>query len=394
MLGAMSQPAFFSLVLLLVVSAGWAVLLRWARCPGFSVVGGVAAGLLLGPTILGRVAPDLHDALFAGGLQEQRELRQIVSRQGADRLAAAAAGLAAEPPAEVAEELAAARDRIRDAQWVHQRSQRLLTAVLVAVALAGAATMAVPRGDRAPSIVGTLSIGGWSAALPGGLAWLAARGLWDAEPVDAALVAGAVAIGPWALAAIDRRGADEAEAGGAATMQAAGRCATVLGIGLAAAALYGRHGLAGLLWSMALVGAVVGWLFPAPAPGGRLVAGVRGILRNVIVPAIAAAVAIRVDLLKDLALWPVLVIMLLSGDGRWLGAFAGAQILGGRPVVRTMRLVMGSMAAGTTQLAVTAIAVCTWSIGPGLGLALLLGAVLIEVTTPVRQWVGKKIDRE
>ncbi len=385
----MSQPAFFSLVLLLVVSTGWAVLLRWARCPGFSVVAGVAAGLLLGPTILGRVAPDLHDAIFAGGLQEQRELRRIVSRQGADRLAAEAAGLAAEPTAEMREERAAARDRVRDAQWAHQRSQRLLVAVLVAVTLAGAAATAVPRGDQPPSIVGALSIGGWSAALPGGLAWLAARGLWDAEPVEAALVAAAVAIGPWVLTAVDRHAADEAETGGAATVQAAGRYATVIGIGLTAAALWSRHGLPGLLWSMALVGAVVGWLFPAPAARGRLVAGVGGILRIVVVPAVAAAVAIRIDLMKDLAVWPVLVITLLSGDGRWLGAFTGAQILGGRPVLRTIRLVMGSMAAGTTQLAVTAIAVCTWSIGPRLGLALLLGAVLIEVTTPVRRGVGR-----
>ncbi len=143
MLAAMSQPALFSLVLLLVVSTGWAVLLRWTRCPGFSVVGGVAAGLLLGPTILGRVAPDLHDAVFAGGLQEQRDLRQIASRQGADRLAAEAAGLADELLAELRVEqaagLSAARTRWRDAQWAHQRSQRLLVAVLVAVTLAGAA---------------------------------------------------------------------------------------------------------------------------------------------------------------------------------------------------------------------------------------------------------------
>ncbi len=176
MLGAMIQPVLFSLVLLLVVSSGWAVLLRWTRCPGFSVVGGVAAGLLLGPTILGRVAPDLHDAVFAGGVQEQLELRRIISRQGADRLAAEAAGVAAVPPAVLGVEQAAARDRWRDARWAHQRSQRFLVAALVAVMLAGAAALAVPRDDRGPSLVGALSIGGWSAALPGGLAWLAARG--------------------------------------------------------------------------------------------------------------------------------------------------------------------------------------------------------------------------
>ena len=390
MLGAMSPPGLFSLVLLLVVSGGWAVLLRWTRCPGFSVVGGVAAGLLLGPTILGRVAPDVHQAIFVGGVQEHRELRQIISRQGADRLAAEVAGLAAASPTELEAEQATARDRRRDARWSHQRPQRVLMAVLVAVMLAGAAP-AVPRGDRAPSTVGALSIGGWSAALPGGLAWLAARGLWEIEPVDAMLVAGAVAIGPWAMTAVDRDAADQAETGGAATLQAAGRYATVIGIGLTAAALWTRHGAMGLLWSMALAAAVAGWLLPAPAARGRAAAVVRGTLRTVVVPTVAAAVTIRLDLLKDLAIWPVVVIMLLSGDGRWLGAFTGAQILGGRPVLRTMRLVMGSMAAGTTQLAVTAIALCTWSIGPQLGLALLLGAVFIEVTAPARSGVARRL---
>ena len=238
-------------------------------------MGGVAAGLLLGPTILGRVAPDLHDAIFAGGLQEHRDLRLIASRQGADRLAAEAAGLAAGPPAEIREEQAAARDRLRAAQWAHQRSQRILVAVLVAVTLAGAAALAVPRGDKAPSFVGALSIGGWSAALPGGLAWLAARGLWDAGWAEAMLVAAAVAIGPWALTAVDRNAADEAETGGAATVQAAGRYATLIAIGLTAAALWNRHGPVGLLWSMVPAAAVVGWLFPAAAAPGRLVAGVR-----------------------------------------------------------------------------------------------------------------------
>ena len=83
--------------------------------------------------------------------------------------------------------------------------------------------------------------------------------------------------------------------------------------------------------------------------------------------------------------------LLLSGDGRWLGAVIGAVILGGRRGLRTMRLVLGSMAAGPTQLAVTAIAVHTRLIEPSLALALLLGAVLVETTATTRRGVARKI---
>ncbi len=136
---------------------------------------------------------------------------------------------------------------------------------------------------------------------------------------------------------------------------------------------------------------VVGWVLGAPTDRARLVGWVRGVLQVAVVPAVTAAVAVRLDLLDDFAFWPVLVIVLLSGDGRWLGAFAGTQMLGGRRGLRTMRLIMGSMAAGPTQLALTAVAVTTWSIKPGLALSLLLGAILIEVTAPLRRSMAARL---
>ena len=39
---------------LLVVATAAAAVFRWARCPGWPVVGGVLAGIILGPTIFGR----------------------------------------------------------------------------------------------------------------------------------------------------------------------------------------------------------------------------------------------------------------------------------------------------------------------------------------------------
>ncbi len=377
-----------AIAVLLVVSTGWAVLLRWTRCPGWSVAGGVAAGLLLGPTILGRVAPDLYGSVFDGGLEEHRQLRQIVSRHGAERVAAHAADATSETMDALQQQQTAAADAAnaawRDARWAHQQSQRIFTAVMVALTLAGAAAFAIPRRGPAPSKIATASVGAWSVALPGGIAWLALRGLWDVGVTESMLVVAAVAIGPWALTAADRDAADHAEAGGARLVQAAARIATVFAVGLAVAALLMDHGSTGLWWCAALAAAAAGWVVAWPT-------GVRAALQFAVVPAVAATVSVRIDVITDLTLWPVVVLVLLSSDGRWLGAFIGAHVLGGRRGLRTMRLVMGSTAAGPTQIAVTAVALSTWSIDTSLAFALLLGAVLIEVTGPGRRVVAERL---
>jgi len=380
-----------AIVLVVVVSAAWAVLLRWTRCPGWSVVAGVAAGLVLGPTILGRVAPDLYGGVFDGGLDQHRQLRQLISHHGAERVAARAAGATGETIASLrlrqAEAVDTATGVWRDARWAHQRPQRTFVTVLAALTLAGAAAFAIPRRGHAPSIVVATSIGTWSAALPGAVAWFMLRGPWEAGAAESMLVAAAVAIGPWAFTAADRNTADDAEAGGACLVQYAGRIATLIAAGLVVAALVRAHGWIGLLWAAPLAAAPLGWMVNRSA-----VEVTRRVLNLVIVPAITACVAIRIDVLGDLSPWPVVVLVLLSTDGRWIGAFTGAQVLGGRGGLRTMRLVMASTAAGPTQIVVAAIAVSTWSISTSLALALLLGAVLIEVTGPARRSVAQRLE--
>ena len=379
-----------AIVLLVVVSAAWAVLLRWTRCPGWSVVAGVAAGLVLGPTILGRVAPEMYSGIFDGGLEQSRQLRELISHHGAEQAVALEAGATVETIAALQHRQAAAVDTAtgvwRDARWAHQRPQRSFVAILAALTLAGAAAFAIPRCGHAPSIVAAASIGAWSAALPGGIAWFMLRGPWEAGAAESMLVVAAVAIGPWALTATDRDTANDAEAGGARLVQAAGRIATLIAAGLVIAAMAREHGWTGLLWAAPLAAVPLGWMTNWPA-----VEVTRRVLGLVIVPAMTACVAVRIDVLADGTLWPVVVLVLLSTDGRWLGAFTGAQVLGGRRGLRTMRLVMACTAAGPSQIVVAAIAVSTWSIDPSLALALLLGAVLIEVTGPARRAVAQRL---
>lgn len=398
---AMQQAAM--LALLVTSAAGAALLLRQARCPGWPVVGGVAAGLVLGPSILGRALPSFHERVFLGGAAERAVLREVDRRHAAELAAAATApGGAAEAAgrADAMRRRQATERSDAEAAWLaalheHAVPRRLACAALAATVLLGAAAAALPRAGARGSLVAPLSIGLWAAALPGGLAYFALR-LWgDVEPASAALAAAAAAFGPWALTAVDRDAAERAEVGGASMVQAAGRVASAAAIVTATAALASRGG-ASAWWALALLGAPLGWLIPPPHPGTARLA--TGALRVVLVPALGAAAALDVNLFATLdargpwaVLWPILLFLLLSGDARWLGAFTGAIVLGGRGGLRTMRLVMGAMAAGPTQLAATAVAAGAGGLGGDIVLALLLGAVLVEVTTPARRAMARRL---
>lgn len=379
-----------AILLLLATSLAGAALLRWARCPGWAVIGGVAAGLVLGPTIMGRVLPRQHAELLAGAAAERGALAEVTGRHGAERIAAGEAGFDDAQRATLArtqdEERAEAEARVREASWAHQRPMRWVAWALINLTMLGAGLAAPGATGRRPNVLGALSVGAWAVVLPGAVAWFCLRWLWDAGWVETALGTASVAVGPWALTAADRQAAEDAEQGGARLIREAGRIATVGGLGLMGVAICRANGAAGLYWWAPLAALIGGWLVPGGA-AGRVLA----VLEAAVVPAVAACVAVRVDLLADLDPWMAVLFLLLSGDGRWLGALTGAAILGGRRSLRTMRLVLGSMAAGPTQLAVTAAATWTWLIDGRLTVALMLGAVLIEILAPARRRMARRL---
>ena len=124
-------------------------------------------------------------------------------------------------------------------------------------------------------------------------------------------------------------------------------------------------------------------LFPGTVPGV--------VFEIVFVPLLAACVGMKIDIYAHFSIWPLVVFVLLSGDGRWLGALMGALLPGGRKGMRTMRLVMGSMACGPTQLAVAAVAAHTWAVPESVPYALLLGAVYIEMSAPLRRIMARRL---
>ena len=113
--------------------------------------------------------------------------------------------------------------------------------------------------------------------------------------------------------------------------------------------------------------------------------------QGLFVPSLAACAAMNIELFTHFAVLPLIVFVLLSGDARWLGAFIGAMLTGGRHSLRTMRLVLGAAACGPTQLAIVAIGAHTWALPGETVLALVAGAVMIEITAPVRRSMAHRL---
>ncbi|MHC5113264.1 MAG: hypothetical protein ACYTGP_02400 [Planctomycetota bacterium] len=380
--------------LLLVVPVLVALLLRWARCPGWAVLGGVLAGLLLGPGILGRVAPTAFEDAFIGGVEEREARDATIRRHESDLLAARHAGvgeteIAAMIEARRPERLAAER-AWEEETWRFQRPFRSYAALAAAIVLLGAGRSRLRETGRLGGPVAPLSIGGWSAALPGAVAVLACVKWFGHDTTEAVLAAAAVGIGPWMLTRTDTAVADRVEMRGALLVQAAGRVASVIAIAVAAWAFTRACGVVGLLAVAPLVALPLGWLVPE---WGRERVW-REVLLVAFVPSVAACCSLRVDPARDVAIWPILVFLVLSGDGRWLGAVVGAMLPGGRSGLGAMRLALGAMACGPTQLAIVAMAVHYRALPGSIAFALIAGAVAVEVGAPMRRWTARQLEEE
>ena len=265
------------------------------------------------------------------------------------------------------------------------------------------------RGDGGGCLPSALSIGLWSASLPAALLAAAMIWCWRDSMAEALLAAAAVAIGPWALSADDRAIADGAEIGGALLIRAAGRIASLIAIVIYAVGAWMNHSWQGLVWATPLLALPAGWVVVRVGiKSHRHASGGAGDVRNnakvrswpgnlgaathaIAIPALAALVTVKINLFEDASIWPILLVLLLSDDGRWLAAFLGAMLPGGRSGLRTMRLTLGSMAAGPTQLAVAALGAHTLAIPGRMVLALALGSALIAATAPARRGMARRL---
>jgi len=374
---------------LVVLAAVLASAVRRVGTPGPAVVGGLVAGVLLGPTILGRVAPVWYEQTAVGGRQARIELEATSEWQQENPLPQALTPEEARERAfdhEVA--IREKRQQLEDVRWEHQTPLRLSGFGLVGLFLLGAGVARERLAGERPDWYAWLSVGLWSALFPAATALLLLRWLeYDTAPAVAAVAC--LAVGPAFMSRFDREAAEAAEAGGGRLLRAAARMATLVGVAGMTWALWVADVPASAFWpaASAMAIACVGWLVP---PVGSNLA--RAAVERILAPALAALAAAKVELFIHFELWTIVLVVLLAGDGRWLGAYLGAMLVGARRSLRSMRLVLGALSADTAQIAFTVVGLFAGVISESLAYALLFAALIMAISTNARKRIARQIE--
>jgi hypothetical protein len=377
------------IALLVAVAFGFAWLLRRAGFPGAAAVGGIAAGLVLGPGVLGRIAPEVHDRLFGAAPAEFAAWREAERAVEATQFVAGSAGV--DPAsARVQVETLVAETEVRRAAWHAAVERARRPFALVAICLAALVFLlggSVRPSDAEASEGGRrrgILLGAWNACVPAVLAAVALR--WLGEPawsptMFAAMAA--VAAGAWPLEGADRASARQALPGGERIVRTAALLANAVALALfaAAAGLAAPHPLA-IPAVVALAAAfALGPALGSFLPDDRLVRTVLAVL----VPSLAALAALRVEPFLDFR-WSLLVVLaLIADDGRWLGGTLGSWLPGGISFDRAMRLGLLAIPASPAMLAIVAVSLATGWLSPAAAAGVLAGVLLIETLAPVRR---------
>jgi hypothetical protein len=391
-------------------------LLRRGGLPGSAILGGVLAGVLLGPGVLGRAAPETFERFVAGATPQREALATHLRHFEATEAALESSpdlspAAQAEARADLAAPLAALQAAVDEAAWRHAAPLRgALLALALLLLLVGWSTPIGGGASPTRRWADALLLGAWAAIVPAGLAMLLLRG--DAAPSALLVLAAALAVGPWRLGRQDRLDADAAEADGARLLQAAGLVASALAalalVGAAAVADGDGRERAAVLAAAVVVPLLAGAAIALRARHGGAVGGgaagggaARAALfeptwvdrtHRLLVPALVSIALLRIEPWLDLRWWPLLVVVLLTDNGRLLGGVLAAFLPGGRRGLRAMRMALGLSAAGPTQAAIAAIAIAWESLPPAWGLALLLGAAVPELSTPLRARAAAMLD--
>lgn len=383
------SPLLAQLVAMSIVVAAATLLGRFLRGligEGGPLVAGLVVGVILGPSLLGRFAPDLSEQLWDGAVAERiardDARRDLMVRQLAldtldptaepapDALALAEAGVTS------------AEITWHDARRAHRLPQLILVSLLVAALLASAGSDARRRPPVRAGVGSLLGIGAWAAAIPAAFVIGAGSRWLGFDRLEAILAGCAVAIGPLILPPDDRVTADEVESGGAWTIQTAGRVASVLAIAATFVASGLRGGVQSTLVLAPLLALPIGWLVPSQV----VRAGV-----PVFVPALAALTAIQLEIYVHADVWILLLLIIAGADARWAGATLGGLLTGGRTPRSTLRLTIGSMACGSTQLALAALLLHNEMIREPVALGLLVSAAILGLTTRMRRRLAAEL---
>ena len=423
------MPFLGSLIFVAVAAMATALLFRRLGLPGARLVGGLVVGIALGPTVLGRVAPERWTEIMMGGTEWRTAVHDTEREHAAWRFAAAAVPLSIEEIELEAErhrrEILPMRQALREAENQHARPWVMVTVLTAIGAAASGGLTGRPRrsasvldGHRPfhrADLADAAAVGAWAAMVPILATILIftflGYGAWNATTL---LAAAAVGIGAWTLEPIDRR-----LAGGQAArrqIRRAGTVATLVAASLIVAAAW--RGQAG--WG--IVGVV---LLPIVLSGTRFARRwpARQIRDFILLPSLAAFTILRSEFLLETPWLLTIFLIAIAGDGRWLGWFFGLLFSGheyGRghgPTLEaaeaadtasptpwhetaaasvlqnSLRRSLAALDTAGPQLVVAGTAVALGLIEPGIAMALAISATTLDLTAPFRRRFAQSLKR-
>lgn len=397
-----SLLSFLAAVVVAAVGTAWLVRRAGLRSEG--IVAGLLIGVLMGPTVLGRIAPEWWADTMIGGSEARAVLDRAISERQAFSMAANAAELPLDSRAEGMAERDAGIEQagveLAEQTLRHARPWSILTMVLAVAAIWlgwGAIRKSRPE-EPTPGTGSTFALACWVVLLPGLLAILLLRILgWS--PLDPAtlLVAIAISVSAWPPGGRDAR-----ELRRLGVREFAISTALVATILLIAPALAARV-LGSPAWSVIALPLLVFGPIGVSAPESiRARRHARCILNGVVLPGLAALAVLRSDVLLQTPWLATIGLILIAGDGRAISWMIGLRFSGLGPAAAleaeetpktsdamststAWKTALLSTGAGGTQLAYAAAATALGGIGPGITFALVLGAAGMDLFGPSRR---------
>lgn len=387
---AIPEPASLAASALLSLPFAWSVvtalaaiaiaaLLRRLGVSGSAIVAGLLAGILLGPGVVGRIAPEFGTAALAGTPTILESLRAIEREEAAFGLARGAPMMSGADTSALEEDLAARRAAAEEA-WSaererHAHARDLAVLVLAACVLFGSASSSSVRRPFRPKQTGeALLLAAWSILPVIALVALTLH-LFGVSPLGPSALAlgGAVVAGSWGLSRCDRRIARGVARDGAALVEQAARAASAVAIALTLVAIFTEQDMRlGHAAAIALACLPLGWCTLRSARPA-----VAALVERTALPALVSIAMLSIEPYLDLGasgLWIALILYLLIEDGRWVGASLAHWSAGRAGALGSMRLAIAGMASEPTTVALVGVGSATGILPAWLAAPALLAA--------------------
>ncbi len=364
------------------------LLLRSAGLTRASIIGGILAGGLVGATVLGRVAPDVYERYFVGGVAEHRALEQLHSEHGAALRAMSEMNVSEAAVEELQTrqrtEMQAATQQRDAAEAAHQQARLLLSAIIALSIIVAAA----PRSRRPASAPECLFAALWMIVVTCGFVGLAVVFAFQGSRAQAIALGLTFAAAGTNVILPLRPGEESSHPTVLLPLEIRNRltdiafviwflCFVAIITGVLSAAQSGSAQTSHLTPTLliAIVGGVGLKLLPLRA---------RHALRMIVLPSILTALLlVNTDLMTPMLIGPLVLAVLVGGDARWFGLASGLRWQGWswrNAWLGTMPLVD----AAPMQVAMaSAFFLAGWLNEPLLACA-VFGAAVCDVTQPLR----------